>query len=62
MPEKIYYANAVYDQKEIQAVNKVLKNHLTLMDGPLVKKFENKVANIFGKNMELWLTPVLQLI
>ena len=49
MPEKIYYANAVYDQKEIQAVNKVLKNHLTLMDGPLVKKFENKVANIFGK-------------
>lgn len=49
MPEKIYYANAVYNQKEIQAVNKVLKNHLTLMDGPLVKKFENKVANIFGK-------------
>ena len=51
MPEKIYYANAVYDQKEIQAVNKVLKNHLTLMDGPLVKKFENKVANIFGKKI-----------
>ena len=49
MPEKIYYANAVYNQKEIQAVNRVLENHLTLMDGPLVKKFENKVANIFGK-------------
>lgn len=49
MPDKVYYANAVYDQKEIKAVNKVLKNHLTLMDGPLVKEFENKVANIFGK-------------
>ena len=49
MANKVYYANAVYDQKEIKAVNEVLKNHLTLMDGPLVKEFENKVANIFGK-------------
>jgi len=49
MANKVYYANAVYDQKEIKAVNKVLKNHLTLMDGPLVKEFETKVAKIFGK-------------
>ena len=49
MVNKVYYANAVYDQKEIKAVNKVLKNHLTLMDGPLVKEFETKVAKIFGK-------------
>ena len=61
MPEKIYYANAVYDQKEIQAVNKVLKNHLTLMDGPLVKNLI-KLLTSLEKNMELWLTPVLQLI
>jgi CDP-6-deoxy-D-xylo-4-hexulose-3-dehydrase len=49
MANKVYYANAVYSKEEINAVNKVLKNHLTLMDGPLVKEFENKVANIFGK-------------
>jgi len=49
MANKVYYANAVYGKEEINAVNKVLKNHLTLMDGPLVKEFENKVAKIFGK-------------
>jgi CDP-4-dehydro-6-deoxyglucose reductase, E1 len=46
---KVYYANAVYGKEEVNAVNKVLKNHLTLMDGPLVKEFETKVAKIFGK-------------
>ena len=49
MANKVYYANAVYGKEEINAVNKVLKNHLTLMDGPLVKEFETKVAKIFGK-------------
>jgi CDP-6-deoxy-D-xylo-4-hexulose-3-dehydrase len=49
MANKVYYANAVYGKEEINAVNKVLKNHLTLMDGPLVKEFEIKVAKIFGK-------------
>jgi CDP-6-deoxy-D-xylo-4-hexulose-3-dehydrase len=49
MANKVYYANAVYGKEEIKAVNKVLKNHLTLMDGPLVKEFETKVAKIFGK-------------
>ena len=46
---KVYYANAVYGKEEVNAVNKVLKNHLTLMDGPLVKEFETKVAKVFGK-------------
>ena len=32
---KIYYGYAVYDQKEINAVNEVLtKSNLTLIDGP----------------------------
>ena len=47
--KKVYYANAVYGKEEVNAVNKVLKNHLTLMDGPLVKEFETEVAKIFGK-------------
>ena len=47
--DKVYYANAVYGKEEVNAVNKVLKNHLTLMDGPLVKEFETKVAKVFGK-------------
>ena len=35
---KIYYGKAVYDQKEIQASLKVLKDKsLTLIDGPAVK-------------------------
>ena len=47
--DKVYYANAVYGKEEVAAVNKVLKNHLTLMDGPLVKEFEQRVARVFGK-------------
>jgi CDP-6-deoxy-D-xylo-4-hexulose-3-dehydrase len=50
---KIYYSRASYDQKEINAVNKVLKNPLSLMDGPSVKLFERKVAKIFGKKFGL---------
>ena len=49
---KVYYANAVYGKEEVNAVNKVLKNHLTLMDGPLVKEFETKVAKVFGKKFD----------
>ena len=38
---KIYYGKAVYDNKEINAVLNVLKNHgLSLIDGPHVKKLE----------------------
>jgi len=47
--DKVYYANAVYGKEEVNAVNKVLKNHLALMDGPLVKEFEQRVARVFGK-------------
>ncbi len=51
---KIYYGKAVYDQKEIKAVMKVLKhNSLNLIDGPHVKILERKVAKIFGKKYAL---------
>jgi CDP-6-deoxy-D-xylo-4-hexulose-3-dehydrase len=54
MKKKIYYGLAVYDQREINAVNNVLKKkQLNLIDGPLVKKFEMKVAKIFGKKYGL---------
>ena len=60
---KIYYGKAIYDQKEIQASLKVLKNKsLTLIDGPAVKKLENKISTSFGKNMDLWLIQARQQI
>lgn len=52
--EKVYYGKAVYDSKEIKAVLKVLKNNsLSLVDGPSVKKLENKVSKLFGKKFGL---------
>ena len=52
--KKIYYGYAVYDQKEINAVNEVLtKSNLTLIDGPSVKLFEKNVAKLFGKRFGL---------
>jgi len=52
--QKIYYGRAVYNNKEINAVIKVLKNKsLNLMDGPSVKLLEMKVASIFGKKFGL---------
>jgi len=54
MKKKIFYGLAVYDQKEINSVNFVLKKRrLNLIDGPFVKKFEKKVAKIFGKKYAL---------
>ena len=50
---KIYYGKAVYDQKEISASVRVLKNSMTLIDGPAVKELEKKVAKIFGKKYGL---------
>ena len=50
---KIYYAEAVYNNKEISAVMDVLKNPTALMNGPAVKKFEKKASNIFGKKYGL---------
>lgn len=46
---RIYYAQAVYGDEEIEAVNEVLRNSLALMDGPKVKVFESRVAEVFGK-------------
>ena len=50
---KVYYGKAVYDNKEIKSSLKVLKNSLNLIDGPAVKKLENKISNIFGKKYGL---------
>ena len=52
--KKIYYGKAVYDNREINAVLKVLKNDsLSLIDGKKVKTLEKKVASIFGKKYGL---------
>jgi CDP-4-dehydro-6-deoxyglucose reductase, E1 len=50
---KIYYGKAVYNHKEISASVKVLKNSMTLIDGPAVKELERKVSKIFGKKYGL---------
>ena len=50
---KIYYAKAVYNNKEISAVMKALKNPAVLMNGPAVKEFEKKTSYIFGKKYGL---------
>ena len=43
---KIYYAKAVYNNKEISAVMNALKNPAALMNGPAVKDFEKKATTI----------------
>ena len=51
---KIYYGKAVYDNKEINAVIKVLRNSsLSLVDGQNVKTLEKKVSHLFGKKYGL---------
>ena len=51
---KIYYGLAIYDNKEISATVRVLKrNSLNLIDGPSVKKLEEKIAKLFGKKYGL---------
>ena len=51
---KIYYGQAIYDNKEISATVRVLKrNSLNLIDGPSVKKLEEKIAKLFGKKYGL---------
>ena len=52
--KKIYYGKAVYDNKEINAVLRVLKNDsLSLIDGKKVKELEKTVSKIFGKKYGL---------
>ena len=51
---KIYYGKAIYDNKEISAVLRVLKKKsLSLIDGPSVKDLERKIAKLFGKKYGL---------
>ena len=51
---KVYYGKAVYNEKEIYAVKKVLKkNSLNLIDGPHVKLLEKKITKLFGKKYGL---------
>lgn len=45
---KVPYTLAVYNDREIVAVNKVLESHKTMI-GEHTKKFEENVANLFGK-------------
>jgi CDP-6-deoxy-D-xylo-4-hexulose-3-dehydrase len=47
---RVLYAEAVYDEKEIEAVLGVLRHRRhQLMTGPAVAEFESKVASMFGK-------------
>jgi hypothetical protein len=42
---RVYYGKAVYNNKEISAATKVLKNKsLSLIDGPTVKELEKKIS------------------
>lgn len=46
---RVSYASAVYGKEEIAAVVKVLQNPARIVAGDLVKEFEQKIAQIFGK-------------
>jgi len=50
---RVYYAQAVYGEEEIAAVNEVLGNSLSLMNGQKVAAFETAVADLFGKSHAL---------
>lgn len=51
---RVYYAEAVYGEEEIEAVTQVLRNKsLALMDGPSVKNFETRISDVFGKEFGL---------
>ena len=51
---KVYYAKTNYDNNEINAVIKVLKEQkLNLMNSKNVKKFESKIARLFDKKYGL---------
>jgi len=55
MKYKYYYAEANYDNKEIENVLDVLKNNrLNLVGGEKSIDFENKVCSIFGKKKSLF--------
>ena len=61
--KKIYYGQANYNSKEINACLRVLKKQsLSLMTGQNVKSLEKKLRIYLEKNMHLWSILVLQLI
>ena len=52
---KIYYGQAIYDNKEISATVRVLKrNSLNLIDGPSVKKLEEKTHQVFPQRLNYY--------
>ena len=49
-PIRVSYATTYYDEKEIRAMNKVLRQpNKMIVAGELVREFERKIAAIFGK-------------
>jgi CDP-4-dehydro-6-deoxyglucose reductase, E1 len=49
--KRILYAEAVYDEHEIDAVVGVLRSRAhSLMNGPAVREFEQVIAGLFGKS------------
>ena len=51
---RVFYAQAIYGEEEIEAVLEVLRDRpLTLVGGPAVKEFETRVAELFGKDSGL---------
>jgi CDP-4-dehydro-6-deoxyglucose reductase, E1 len=51
---RVPYARAIYGREEIDAVNRVLEDSpLTLIGGPEVVRFEERVAALFGKRYGL---------
>jgi CDP-6-deoxy-D-xylo-4-hexulose-3-dehydrase len=51
---RVFYAQAVYDQDEINAVTDILQNSSTeLMGGGRVLEFESRIAALFGKRFGL---------
>lgn len=51
--DRVFYAQAVYGQEEIEAVLECLKNNW-LGPGKYTEKFENEIAKLFGKKYGLF--------
>lgn len=51
--DRVYYTRSVYDEEEIEAVVKALREDW-LGPGKITEEFENKVANLFGKKYGLF--------
>ncbi len=47
-PLRVSHAQSVYDDKEINRVVRVLKEHRSIM-GPEIEEFEKRIAKLFGK-------------